>query len=72
MEPKQHRFIPTRLAKARGARRVEEIAAVAGVTHQTVRNWEAGKGEPNLSQIAAIANLTGHPIDFFLGRGRAA
>lgn len=65
-------FNPKRLRKARGERSFEEIAAAAGVTHQTVRNWEAGKGEPDASALNGIARLTGYPLEFFFGRGRAA
>lgn len=65
-------FQPRRLREARGKRSFEEIAAVAGVSHQTVRNWESGRFEPDASQLAAIAALTGKPLDFFFRPSRAA
>jgi transcriptional regulator with XRE-family HTH domain len=68
------RFRPDRLRRARaqlGDRSITTVAAAANVTEQTVRNWEAGKSEPDASQLAAIAKLTGKSLDFFFG-GRAA
>lgn len=65
------KFSPARLKEARGARSVEELAAAAGVSHQTVRNWEAGLGEPDATPLKRIAELTGKSMDFFF-RGRAA
>lgn len=66
------RFNPSRLRRARGRRRHEVIAAATGVSSQTIRNWEAGRSEPDASQLAAIAALTGKTLDFFFTRGRAA
>jgi transcriptional regulator with XRE-family HTH domain len=43
----------------------EQIAAAAGVTSMTVRNWEAGKGEPDATPLAAIAKATGRSLKFF-------
>lgn len=59
------RFSPDRLQAARGKRRREEIAVAAGVVVETVRRWERGSGEPDASQLAAIARLTGKSLDFF-------
>jgi transcriptional regulator with XRE-family HTH domain len=54
-----------RLRAARGKRAITEIAAATSVTEQTVRNWEAGRSEPDASQLAAIAQLTGKPFEYF-------
>jgi transcriptional regulator with XRE-family HTH domain len=62
---------PSRLRQARGDRSREEIAAVAGVSRQTVANWEQGRWEPTASQLAAIARLTGRSLDFFFTPQRA-
>jgi transcriptional regulator with XRE-family HTH domain len=72
MKAKTRRFSPTRLREARGSRSREEIAVAAGVTLQTVRNWEAGKGEPDATPLAAIGDLTEKPLDFFYESMRAA
>ncbi len=65
-------FNPARLREARGERSLTVVAACVGVTENTIRNWESGKYEPDASQLAAIAALTGKPLDFFFRRGRAA
>lgn len=65
------KFNPRRLTQARGDRSFEEIAAAADVSHQTARNWEAGKGQPDATALNAIARLTGKPLDFFFVPTRA-
>jgi transcriptional regulator with XRE-family HTH domain len=65
-------FQPARLREARGDRAIEEVALVAGVGVRTITNWETGKGEPDASKLAAIAALTGQPLEFFFRPGRAA
>lgn len=35
-----------------------------GVSLATVNNWEAGKTEPDLSQLRKISELSGIPMDF--------
>lgn len=59
------KFSPRKLIEARGLRRREELAVVADVASCTIKNWEDGRYEPDASQLAAIAALTGHPLDFF-------
>ncbi len=58
-------FDPERLRKARGDLSFEAIAAAAGVSANTVRNWESGLHEPTASALAKISKLTGKPFDFF-------
>ena len=41
-----------------------EMAEKLGVTANTVSNWESGKSEPNLSQLRAISEISGIPMDF--------
>lgn len=66
-------FIPARLREARLAcgHRTEAVAVAAGVSAVTVRNWEAGRCEPRISQMAAIAALLGRSMDFFFEQGAA-
>lgn len=59
------RFSSARLEKAREDRRVEEIAVATGVSSGTVRNWLSGSQRPDADELAAIAELTGRPLDFF-------
>lgn len=41
-----------------------EWAEALDVNKNTVWNWENGKGEPNLSQLRKMSELSGIPIDF--------
>jgi transcriptional regulator with XRE-family HTH domain len=66
------KFNPERLRKARGTLSLADLASVAGVTENTIRNWEIGKYEPDASQLAAMAARTGKSLDFFFRRGQAA
>lgn len=59
------RFSPERLTSARGDRRREALAAAAGVSTDTIKNWEKGVCEPDASKLKAIADLTGKPLDYF-------
>jgi len=62
------RFDPERLKAARrllGRGAYTRMAVVSGVSEQTVRNWAQGKSEPDATQLHAIADLTGKPLDFF-------
>lgn len=41
-----------------------ELAEKLGVSKTTVWNWENGNGEPSLSQLRIISDLSGIPMDF--------
>ena len=41
-----------------------EFAKALGVSPATIYNWEAGKTEPNISQLRAISELSGIPFDY--------
>lgn len=41
-----------------------EFALALGVDRSTVANWEAGKTEPNVTQLRKISELSGIPMDF--------
>ena len=64
------KFSPDRLREARGERSFEDLASACRRTHQTIRNWESGQSEPDASDLAAIAALTGKPLDFFFTNAR--
>jgi len=59
------RFDPEKLKAARGDRSLEELAKSIDVSRQTISRWEKGEGEPNASELAAIAQFTGKPLKFF-------
>lgn len=65
------KFDSKRLRAARGERSPEEVAVVARVSRQTINRWENGFGEPDASQLAAIARLTGRSLNFFFTPLRA-
>ena len=41
-----------------------EVAEKIGVSLATITNWESGKTEPDLSELRAISNLPGMPMDY--------
>jgi DNA-binding XRE family transcriptional regulator len=41
----------------------EEWAKELGVDKQTVCNWENGKGEPKMSHLQRMSELSGIPMD---------
>ena len=41
-----------------------EFAQAIGVDRSTIANWEAGRTEPNVTQLRAISELSGIPMDF--------
>ncbi len=63
------RFSPARLREARGDRSVEVLAAVAGVSAMTIRNWEAGRGEPDATPLKSIADFVTRPMEWFFEPG---
>jgi transcriptional regulator with XRE-family HTH domain len=42
----------------------KELAKKIGVGVTTILNWEQGKTEPTMSQLAAISEISGIPMDF--------
>lgn len=41
-----------------------ELAEKLNVSNITISNWENGKGEPSMTQLRAISELSGIPMDF--------
>lgn len=41
-----------------------EFAKKVGVSLATITNWEAGKTEPDLTQLRKISELSGIPMDY--------
>ena len=41
-----------------------EFAKELGVDRSTIANWEAGKSEPNVTQLRQISELSKIPMDF--------
>jgi transcriptional regulator with XRE-family HTH domain len=35
----------------------EQVALAAGVSRQTIENWEKGRGEPGAAQLSSMAKL---------------
>lgn len=42
----------------------KELAKILGVSNNTVNGWENGRGEPSLSQLRKISELSGISMDF--------
>lgn len=59
------RFSPQRLRRAIGRRSYVEIGRATSVSRFTVARWINGKGEPSASQLADLAVVTRHRIDYF-------
>ena len=41
-----------------------ELAEKLNVSNITISNWENGKGEPTMTQLRIISELSGIPMDF--------
>ena len=41
-----------------------QFAEAVGVDRSTIANWEAGKTEPNATQLRKISEVSGIPMDF--------
>lgn len=42
----------------------QQVADILGVSKFTVLNWETGKTEPSVSQLAKISELAKIPMDY--------
>lgn len=43
-----------------------QLARAIGTSENNIGRWESSQNQPRIESIAAIANATGHDIDFFL------
>lgn len=59
------KFSGSRLKQAMESLTVEEAAVAVGVSSATVWRWRSDASEPDASQLAALSDLTGQPLDFF-------
>ncbi|MBR0213978.1 MAG: helix-turn-helix transcriptional regulator [Solobacterium sp.] len=48
----------------------EEIAAVAGVSRQTVSNWETGRSLPDIISLLKLSEYYGISVDVLIGKGK--
>jgi Zn-dependent peptidase ImmA (M78 family)/transcriptional regulator with XRE-family HTH domain len=48
---------------------VSRLLGTASISHATLANYESGKSRPTLAVIAALAELYGRPINWFLEHG---
>ena len=55
--------LATLLIELRGNCSLREFAQQIGVSHNDVRRWESGKGEPRLRVLGKIADLKGWTLD---------
>jgi transcriptional regulator with XRE-family HTH domain len=48
----------------------EEIAAVAGVSRQTVSNWETDRSLPDIISLLKLSEYYGISVDVLIGKGK--
>lgn len=42
----------------------QEFADKIGVSRETIANWESGKGEPTMTHLRKMSEISGIPMDF--------
>lgn len=59
-----------RLAREEKGLEQEELAALAHIGRSTISNWEndLNKREVSFNHLKAIADATGKPVEFFMGK----
>ena len=55
-----------KIRSARGTRTQRQYADDLGVQPMAVSRWERGESEPGLVALAAMANDSGKPMEWFL------
>ena len=48
------------------------FAELVGVSHEVIRKWELGITEPTASELARIATVTRHRIEYFFTEARTS
>ncbi len=68
-EPGAETTLGGRIQQARAARSlsVSQLAQRAGVTPETVRNWESDRSEPRINKLQMLAGMLGVPPLWLLG-----
>ena len=61
--------VPHRIREARLSQRMsqEALASRVRTSRQNVLRWEKGHNTPRAEHVAAIAEATGRPLEFFFG-----
>lgn len=49
-----------------------DLAISIRSSERNIARWESGQNQPRISSVAAIADATGHDIDFFLSGSEEA
>lgn len=65
MDTKYRNFLTYRAIRVNSNLNQEEWAARLNVSKRTVNNWENGKGNPTMSTLVKMSELSDIPIDFF-------
>ena len=68
VNPQFRRMIGAKIAKAREAANLKQAALAmrVGVETGTVGGWEIGHSMPSVQDLAAVAEATGRPLDWFV------
>ena len=51
-----------------GFRSPESFSAVLGIAVATLQRWESGKTSVTLPKLQRVAQATGKPVEFFVGK----
>jgi transcriptional regulator with XRE-family HTH domain len=67
------RFSGSRVRRAREQRKWSQgdLARAIGTSEMNIGRWERGDNKPSADHLAAIAQATGHAIEFFYVNGDA-
>lgn len=52
------------MARKKAGLEQEEVAKAIGVSRGTISNWERDKGEPRLSHLRRLAEITSTPVEW--------
>ena len=57
--------------RAAGFRSPESFSAVLGISVATLHRWESGRTGLNTAKLERVAQATGRPVEFFVGKAAA-
>lgn len=66
MIEKNHVGLRLRMARAEAKLTLEQVAAMMGVSAQSVHNWEAGKNWPTKDKLSRLAEILGKDVQWVL------